>query len=257
MKSTISGPLQITKPVPNKKTTIINLSDEKLTLDETSLLSLGLKFTPTPKNDPTTDTTAKSNLQPHLQLALKNLKTKTQRLKILPADKGNSIAILTHKQYHDKVQPHIDEGPYTELSKDPTSTLPSKLNRILKCLLTDNKITKSFYDSCRNLHPRSPQLYGTPKIHKVNCPIRPIVSFYNTPLIALHKTLAHYLKSLSNRYLTVTTYHSHSPPIGTYVTCSQKRRLNHHLTPLAMSFIKYHAKTATPHTVVKHVAHFT
>ena len=61
----------------------------------------------------------------------------------------------------------------------------------------------------------------------------------------------------NDRYLTVTTYHSHSPPIGTYVTCSQKRRLNHHLTPLAMSFIKYHAKTATPHTVVKHVAHFT
>ena len=58
-------------------------------------------------------------------------------------------------------------------------------------------------------------------------------------------------------YLTVITYHSHSPPIGTYVTCSQKRRLNHHLTPLAMSFIKCHAKTAAPHTVVKHVAHFT
>ena len=222
MKSTISGPLQTTKPVPNKKTTIINLSDEKLTTDETSLLSLGLKFTPTPKNDPTTDIathiqpavkhlpdgiqssiahdvthllhsppTGKSKLQSHLHLALKNLQPKTQRLKILPADKGNSIVILTHKQYHDKVQ-HIDEGPYTELSKDPTSTLPSKLDRLLKRLLTDNKITKSFYDSCRirNLHPRSPQLYGTPKIHKVNCPIRPIVSFYNTPLIALHKTLA-------------------------------------------------------------------
>ena len=122
-------------------------------------------------------------------------------MKILPSDKGNSIVILTHKQYHDKVQEHIDEGPYTELSKDPTSTLPSKLDRILKRLLTDNKITKSFYDSCRNLHPRSPQLYGTPKIHKVNCPIRPIVSFYNTPLIALHKTLAHYLKPLSNSNL--------------------------------------------------------
>ena len=55
--------------------------------------------------------TAKSNLQPHVQLALKNLKTKTRRLKILPADKGNSIVILTHKQYYDKVQQHIDEGP--------------------------------------------------------------------------------------------------------------------------------------------------
>ena len=67
LKSTISGPLQTTKPVPNKKTTIINLSDEKLTTDETSLLSLGLKFTPTPKNDPTTD------IATHIQPAVKHL----------------------------------------------------------------------------------------------------------------------------------------------------------------------------------------
>ena len=66
--------------------------------------------------------------------------------------------------------------------------------------------------------------------------------------------LYRYIRKFKN---IVTTYHSHSPPIGTYVTCSQKPRLNHHLTPLAMPFIKYHVKTVTPHTVFKHVAHFT
>ena len=130
---------------------------------------------------------------------------------------------------------------YTKVgSKDPTSTLPSKLDRILKRLLTDNKITKSFYDSCRNLHPRSPQLYGIPKIHKVNCPIRPIVSFYNTPLTALHKTLAHYLKPLSNsnlrlkdsndmiqilRSITGTSSHSYFCSLdikSLYTTCNMK-----------------------------------
>ena len=49
----------------------------------------------------------------------------------------------------------------------------------------------------RVLHPRYPQLYGQPKIHKPDAPIRPIVSFYNTPLSALHKVLAHYLKPLT------------------------------------------------------------
>ena len=49
----------------------------------------------------------------------------------------------------------------------------------------------------RVLHPRQPQLYGQPKIHKPGAPIRPIVSFYNTTLSALHKVLAHYLKPLS------------------------------------------------------------
>ena len=53
----------------------------------------------------------KSNLEPHLQLTLKNLKAKTQRLTILPAYKGNSIVILTHKQYHNNLQEHIDTGP--------------------------------------------------------------------------------------------------------------------------------------------------
>ena len=53
----------------------------------------------------------------------------------------------------------------------------------------------------RNLHPRWLQLYGQPKIHKLGAPIRPVVSFYNTPLQALHKTLATYLKPLAQNSL--------------------------------------------------------
>ena len=53
---------------------------------------------------------------------------------------------------------------------------------------------------------------------------------YNTLPISLYPTTRPYPNPL-DRYPTVTTYHSHSPPIGTYVTCSQKPRLNHPLTP--------------------------
>ena len=52
------------------------------------------------------------------------------------------------------------------------------------------------YDS-RTLHPRAPQIYGLPKIHKPGTPLRPIVSFYDTPLSALHKQLANVLKPLT------------------------------------------------------------
>ena len=41
------------------------------------------------------------------------------------------------------------------------------------------------------------QIYGLPKIHKPGNPLRPIVSFYGAPLPALHKQLAHILKSLT------------------------------------------------------------
>ena len=54
----------------------------------------------------------------------------------------------------------------------------------------------------RHLYPRWPQyLYGQPKIQKTGAHIRPVVSFYNTPLQALHKALAHYLKPLAQNPL--------------------------------------------------------
>ena len=48
-------------------------------------------------------------------------------------------------------------------------------------------------------------VYGQPKIHKLGAPIRPVVSFYNTLLSALHTVLAHYLKPLAKIRLIVDT----------------------------------------------------
>ena len=230
----IAGPLRDTKPHSKKKTTFVNMSNEHITNDELELLSLGLKFTPTPMNDPSTDIASRiqptirnlangvqssiandishlllhppqkrDNLQPHQRRALKNLKTKKQRLRILPADKGNATVLLSHEQYHSKMSEHISSGPYTLLQRDPTSSLPGKVDRILKKLLKEGKIDISVFNSCRNLYPSPLQLYGLPKIHKPNTPIRPIVSFYNTSLIALHKTLAHYIQPLTHSHLRI------------------------------------------------------
>ena len=58
----------------------------------------------------------------------------------------------------------------------------------IKRLLRSVQITNS----------RFPQLYGAPKVHKEGCPIRPVVTFYNTPLSALHKTLSVLIKPLTN-----------------------------------------------------------
>ena len=52
----------------------------------------------------------RDNLQPHQRRALKNLKAKKQRLRILPADKGNATVLLSHEQYHSKMTEHISSG---------------------------------------------------------------------------------------------------------------------------------------------------
>ena len=100
----------------------------------------------------------------------------------------------------------------------------------------------------RQLHPRWSQLYGQPKIHKLGAPVRPAVFFYNTPLSALHKVLAHYLKPLANssirlketndfkQHLNTTghpnfPYHTSMDIKSLYTSCDMKKSIYHH-TPL-------------------------
>ena len=227
---TISGPLKLTTPLikpENARRTVINLTNTELTTAQTELLSLGLKFSPTEvkpniatiasKIEPSTrsfdpaienaiandiayvlqtPSPLKPNLKPHQSAALKSLQKQKNTLKITRADKGNATVIMTQDQYN-KILEHLDMDCYTPLKKDPTDSLTRKLDMVLKKLLKENKINKPFYNSCRTMNPRRPQLYGLPKIHKSGNPIRPIVSFYNTPLSALHKQLSYILKPLT------------------------------------------------------------
>ena len=137
----------------------------------------------------------KSNLSATQQKAFRSLKAKSQELKILPADKGNAAVVMSNEQYKDKMEEHLCTDTYSQLKKDPTESLSRKLDAILKKLLKERKISKTFHDESRVLHPRPPrpQIYNLPKIHKSGNPLRPIVSFYGTPLSALHKQLAHIL----------------------------------------------------------------
>ena len=97
---------------------------------------------------------------------------------------------------------HLETETYSILKKDPTESLSRKLDAILKKLLKGKRISRQFYDDSRVLYPRPPQIYGLPKIHKPGNPLRrPIVSFYNTLLSALHMQLSNILKPLTLSHL--------------------------------------------------------
>ena len=230
---TFTGVIKQSKPVIRQdvnvvKNTVINLSDELLEDEETSLLSLGLKFCPALDNDSIAKTSSKLepvlkqlghgvesaaahevtstlvnskqkpfNLNLKQTMALKSLKKKFKDLKIVPADKGNATVVMANSQYQQKMEEHLNSGTYSLLKNNPTESLSRKLDAVLKKLLKEDKISKSFYDNSRVLHPRAPQIYGLPKIHKPGNPIRPIVSFYVTPLSALHRQISEVLKPLT------------------------------------------------------------
>ena len=54
-------------------------------------------------------------------------------------------------------------------------TLEDKLNSAFKSLKTKESITEAFYD-CYSSGSQLGNLYSLPKVHKNNCPVRPIVA---------------------------------------------------------------------------------
>ncbi|XP_045456272.1 uncharacterized protein LOC123666111 [Melitaea cinxia] len=96
--------------------------------------------------------------------------------------------------YRDKIQQLLsDENTYTNIKADPTNkVLKITTNLIKKYSESLNLDVKSLIPSC----PKPPKLYGLPKIHKANAPLRPIVSQIDSPTYRLAKHVAHVLSPL-------------------------------------------------------------
>lgn len=193
---------------------VVNLSSKPLDAATNSVLAKGLNFAPTPRAVPIKDiicgveqairdlppdaaeeirretclalkrTVFKSNLNKEEHNALRVLRA-DKDLVVLPADKGNAAVVLDSTTYKDKVTNLLSDPSYRKLDKDPTSRIENRTRTLLKRSELPTDIVKS-------LIPRSsvpPRLYGLPKIHKTDVPLRPIVSAIGSPTYTLAKHL--------------------------------------------------------------------
>ena len=114
---------------------------------------------------------------------------------ITKADKGNTVVVLDKTAYHQKVNDVIQGDDFERLNSDPTKKFTIELK---------NAINNTSYISPDQLkykipmNPRSPSLYGLPKTHKQNIPIRPVVSYIGAPTYDLAKHLNNLLKTKSS-----------------------------------------------------------
>ena len=227
--------LQRTKDKKRHKTDdnwVRNISSRPLDKTETQVLSYGLKHSVTPKHIPTeaivssveavlsrqrelsesakdnirsriastiqSSSLTDSNLTKDERQALKRLKT-DENIVILPADKGRVTVVMDKTDYYDKMDTLVnDKQTYEELKRDPTPSLQRKLNSKLLDLKKTDVIDIQRYNRLRCRVPQSPKLYGLPKLHKPNIPMRPIVSFCGSPTYELSKYLTTILKPLTN-----------------------------------------------------------
>ncbi|KFD61517.1 hypothetical protein M514_12481 [Trichuris suis] len=205
---------------------VTNLSSTTLTSVEKCVPSKGLNFVPTPKIPPFLDVIASTemsltkteprkaaeikgiisscllqtnkfenpNLNSMEKAVIKKLKTK-EDLVATKTDKGNVVVLLDKSHYVDKMVTLLSSTIYSPIQSDPTPQTRTELRGLLQIFAEQSK--EEAITSIRNRlyyvsNSVCPQLYGPPKIHKPDVPLRPVVCSVNS----VTSQLCAYLKSI-------------------------------------------------------------
>ena len=140
-----------------------------------------------------------SNLSKNEIKAIKQLKSYDD-IVIMDADKGNCTVVLNKEEYNRKIMELLkDEKTYNIVDKCPTKSIERRLNAFVWKLFKADKITYSSYKFLHSTDAIVPRFYGLPKTHKINIPLRPIVSFIGSPTYNLSKFLKNILAPLVNK----------------------------------------------------------
>ena len=123
--------------------------------------------------------------------AIRNLYA-DQNILILPADKGNATVIMKTEDYNNKIKELLDPNTYKKLKRDPTDSIVRKTNSLVKASSIEPDIQKRIIQS----EALPPRMYGLPKIHKANVPLRPIVSAIGSPTYNIAKHLTTMIQPL-------------------------------------------------------------
>ena len=142
------------------------------------------------------DINAKHKIPQKLIEAVNQIK-RNKNILITKADKGGKVVVIDKSTYDEKIKDLLcDRTTYRSLTTNPLKKWQQKFNRELKTILKDNEeLEKSF----RSYLPSLPHLYGLPKIHKENIPMRPVISSINSVNYKLASWLSKLLSPALNR----------------------------------------------------------
>ena len=117
---------------------------------------------------------------------------------ILTANKGVELVVMDRSDYTRKMKElQDDNNTYKPLKMDPTNKQKNKLITILRRIKTEARLEDTIYKRMYLTGASSSILYGFPKIHKKNNPLRPIVSSRGSMTYGVARELARILKPLT------------------------------------------------------------
>ena len=121
-------------------------------------------------------------------------------LKILIPDKSNKTVVMYNKDYDKKMNDLLqDQNTYKEINSDPTNIHQKNNNALINRWENLMYISPNTAKKLKIQNAQPPRIYGMPKLHKKNIPLRPIVSCIQSPYEKLSKFLKNILQNIINK----------------------------------------------------------
>ena len=148
----------------------------------------------------------KNNFNKRKWQAINSL-SKDKNIIILKSDKSNQVVILDRDEYNKKLETIIlDTSKFQKIDKDIvkyTRIEENRVSAILRQLKNSNIINSELFDKLNPTGTQPGRLYGLPKTHKPNIPLRPIFSAINTSTYKISKFLVPLLQPLTQNNYTI------------------------------------------------------
>ena len=123
---------------------------------------------------------------------------------VLPADKGKCLVVMDQEEYINKMEEKLkDRTTYEPIKKDPTNEIKEALAKELQRIKEEGQLDNKTFYRLQPTKTKIPRMYGQPKIHKANYPLREIVD--STGSVA--KEVDKYISKILQKYVGKTDYY--------------------------------------------------
>ena len=142
----------------------------------------------------------KPNLSKQESKALNDLR-KDDSIVILPADKGKCLVIMDNTEYIQKMEDKLkDETTYKGITEDPSKEIQTNINKLLIEIREKGELKNdALFYKLRPTKTLIPRMYGQPKIHKENYPMREIVDSTGGVTKDIDKYIASIIKTYTGK----------------------------------------------------------
>lgn len=132
----------------------------------------------------------------HASKSLRQFVKNNPEIIIVNSDKGKQSVVMYNKDYDSKMNEMLsDTNTYKLIKQNPTHSFQQKNNNLIKRLCDLKLIDAKTQYQLKIQTAQCPRIYGLPKSHKPNLPLRPVVPNIGAPSYMLSKFMGRILQA--------------------------------------------------------------